>query len=176
VSHKPESRPEALTTLRAADLAEGEIEGVGVRPLRKFKDGRGWLSELFREDEVAAEFRPAMSYVSETEPGVVRGPHEHHEQADHFCFIGPSEFVLRLWDNRPDSPTYGRMKTLRAGGESPLSVIVPAGVVHAYRNEGPAGGLVVNFPNRLYMGAGRSEPIDELRHEDDPKTIFRLDD
>ena len=37
-------------------------------------------------------------------------------------------------------------------------------------------GVVINFPNRLYMGAGRREEVDEIRHEDDPETIFRLDD
>jgi len=166
----------ATHTLSPADLSAGEIEGVVVRGLRRFADGRGWLAELFRDDEASDEFRPAMAYVSATAPGAARGPHEHREQADHFCFIGPAEFELRLWDNRPNSATFGRVMTLRARVDEPLSVIVPAGVVHAYRNVGGVEGFVVNLPNRLYMGAGRKEAVDEIRHEDDPGTIFRLDD
>ena len=52
-----------------------------------------WLAEVFRLDEIEPEFAPAMAYVSMTAPGVVRGPHQHREQADLFCFVGPSAVV-----------------------------------------------------------------------------------
>jgi hypothetical protein len=35
--------------------------------------------------------------------------------------------------------------------------------------------MVINCPNRLFMGAGKKEEIDEIRHEDDPETIYRID-
>lgn len=154
---------------------EGQIHDVVIRPLRKFHDDRGWLTELFRHDEVDTEFFPVMSYISSTRPGVTRGPHEHVDQADMFCFIGPSNFKLRMWDNRTDSPTSGRVMTLIAGEDNPHVVIVPKGVVHAYQNVGDADGIVINCPNRLYKGAQRREEIDEIRHEDDPETIFQMD-
>ena len=154
----------------------GKIHDVVVRPLRKFNDSRGWLSELFRHDELAAEFFPAMAYISSTNPGVTRGPHEHVDQADLFCFFGPSNFKLRLWDNRSDSPTYCHVMTLIAGADNPQAVIVPKGIVHAYQNIGAIDGIVINCPNRLYMGEHRQENIDEIRHEDDPETIFQIDD
>ena len=56
-------------------FTEGVINDVVVYPLRKFHDDRGWLAELFRHDELDAEFYPAMSYISYTRPGVQRGPH-----------------------------------------------------------------------------------------------------
>ncbi len=154
----------------------GEIKDVLVRELRKFDDRRGWLTELFRHDELAAEFFPAMAYISSTRPGVARGPHEHVDQADLFCFIGPSNFKLRMWDNRPDSPTFRKVMTIVVGADNPTAVVVPKGVVHAYQNAGTVDGIVINCPNRLYMGEQRREPIDEIRHEDDPETIFRMDD
>jgi dTDP-4-dehydrorhamnose 3,5-epimerase len=154
----------------------GEIDGVVVRELRKFTDERGWLAEIFRHDELVEEFYPAMAYISVTEPGFTRGPHEHVDQADLFCFIGPSNFRIRIWDNRPDSVTRNRVLTLVAGEDEPHTVIVPKGLVHAYRNIGTAPGMVINCPNRLYMGDGKRETIDEIRHEDDPNTIFRFDD
>jgi dTDP-4-dehydrorhamnose 3,5-epimerase len=154
----------------------GQIEGVVVRELRKFVDERGWLAELFRHDDLTEEFRPRMAYTSVTQPGVQRGPHEHAGQADYFCFLGPSNFKLRMWDNRESSPTFRRVMTLFVGEDSPKSVIIPLGVVHAYRNIGHLPGVVINCPNRLYMGENRREEIDEIRHEDDPDTIFRLDD
>ena len=152
------------------------IHDVVVKDIRKFVDERGWLAELFRHDELEEEFYPTMSYISATEPGVQRGPHEHVDQADLFCFTGPSNFKLRLWDNRRDSPTYRHVMTLFVGADNPKVVLVPRGVVHAYRNVGSVPGVVINCPNRLYMGEGKREPIDEIRHEDDPDTIFRIND
>ncbi len=153
----------------------GQIAGVVVRELRKFKDSRGWLAELFRHDELAAEFYPAMAYISSTNPGVTRGPHEHVDQADLFCFIGPSNFKLRMWDNREDSETFQCVMTVVVGEDNPASVLVPVGVVHAYQNVGQAAGIVINCPNRLYMGQRKRELVDELRHEDDPDTPYRID-
>ena len=154
----------------------GDIDGVVIRDLRKFTDSRGWLAELFRHDELDPDFYPVMAYTSSTNPGVTRGPHEHVDQADFFCFIGPSNFKLRLWDNRPDSETFNNVTTVVVGEENPKSVLIPPGVVHAYQNVGDVDGIVFNCPNQLYMGAGKKEEIDEIRHEDDPATIYRMED
>lgn len=154
----------------------GDIEGVVIRDLRKFTDSRGWLAELFRHDEIDPGFYPVMAYTSSTNPGITRGPHEHVDQADFFCFIGPSNFKLRLWDNRPDSETFNNVTTAVVGEENPKSVLIPPGVVHAYQNVGDVDGIVFNCPNQLYMGADKKEEIDEIRHEDDPATIYRMED
>jgi dTDP-4-dehydrorhamnose 3,5-epimerase len=151
----------------------GPIDGVIWRPLVKHHDARGWLCELFREDELTAELQPAMCYLSTTLPGVERGPHEHREQADNFYFLGPSMFQVDLWDNRPTSPSYRARHSKVVGAARPTALVVPPGVVHAYRNVGTEAGLVVNCPNRLYQGPGRSEPVDEIRHELDPDHPFR---
>lgn len=154
----------------------GEIGGVIVRPLKKHEDIRGWLSELFRSDELDPEHLPVMSYVSMTLPEVTRGPHEHVDQADLFCFVGPSNFKVVLWDNRSESPTHRTRGVFYVGEDNPSQVIVPAGVVHAYKNVGQKPGWVINFPDRLYKGAGGKEPIDEIRHEDNPRTEFQIDE
>ena len=158
------------------NFTQRDINDVVVYPLKKFYDDRGWLAELFRHDELSEEFYPAMSYISFTKPGIQRGPHEHVDQADLFCFIGPSTFKMMMWDNRPSSSTYNSMMTLYVGQDSPIAVVVPKGVVHGYKNVGETDGMVINCPNRLYMGEGKREPIDEIRHEDDPGTLYRMDD
>jgi len=163
------------SAIESEHFKQGEIEGVVVRDLRRFNDDRGWLTELFRHDELAAEFFPTMAYTSATRPGVKRGPHEHVDQADLFCFLGPSNFKMRMWDNRPDSKTFNHVMTLIVGADDPKSVLVPKGVVHAYQNIGDVDGIVINCPNQLYAGQNRREPVDEIRHEDDPNTIYRMD-
>ena len=153
---------------------DGPIDGVVVRPLRRFQDARGWLIELFREDELSAEVAPVMAYVSETLPGVVRGPHEHVSQTDYFAFVGPGDFRLFLWDARADSPTAGNRMVILAGASAPHSVIVPPGVVHGYRNVSDVAAWAFNAPNRLYAGPGKREPVDEIRHEDDADSPFQI--
>ena len=157
------------------DFKAGKIEDVIIKPLRKFVDERGWLSELWREDQVAEGNRPVMTYVSQTEPGVVRGPHEHVAQADYFCFLGPGNFKVYIWDNREDSPTYNVHHSFVVGQDSPAVVIVPEGVVHAYKNVSHVPGIVINCPNQLYRGKNYAEEIDEIRHEDDPDSPFHVD-
>src|ERR1051325_7959777 len=154
----------------------GQIDGVIVRDLFKFVDERGWLTEIFRQDELEAEYHPAMAYVSMSLPGVIRGPHTHVDQADLFAFFGPSHFKLRIWDTRSESRTYGCEMTLLLGEDHPTLVLIPKGLAHAYQNIGSQPGWVLNCPNRLYAGVGRKEEVDEIRHEDEAWTPLRMDD
>ena len=160
----------------STSFKEGPIAGVSVFPFKKHIDQRGWLTEVFRIDELDPNLAPVMAYVSETLPGMTRGPHEHVAQTDCFCFLGPSNFKLVLWDNRPGSSTYRNRQVVLAGEMNPCRVIVPEGVVHAYRNIGDQSGWVINCPNKLYGGRQRSEGVDEIRHEGHPDTPFCLDD
>lgn len=125
---------------------------------------------MFRED--TAVFRPVMSYISMTHPGFGRGPHEHIEQTDYFCFLG--SFRVYLWDNRKESNTFKERLVLDTLGKS-FTVMVPPRVVHAYKNVGMQDALVINLPDRLYRGKGKKLPVDEVRYEDDPDSVFRMD-
>ena len=155
---------------------EGEIQGVVIRPVVKHADHRGWLAELFRSDETPSDILPAMSYVSVTNPGAGRGPHEHTEQTDTFGFVGPGNFRLSLWDARPCSPTSGHKMTVHVGEDNPCVVVIPPGIAHGYKNVSSMEGWVLNFPNRLFGGKGRKEPVDEVRYEDSSDSTFSLGD
>jgi dTDP-4-dehydrorhamnose 3,5-epimerase len=168
-SNNPDQRKEPLV------FVEGPIHGVVFRPVLLRADRRGWLAEIYRRDELPAEIHPVMSYISETLPGVSRGPHEHAAQTDYFAFIGPGDFTLYLWDIRAASPTWGNRIKVNVGQSNKQIVIVPPGVVHAYKNVGSMSGWVINEPNRLYAGTGRQEAVDEIRHENLPDTPFALD-
>jgi len=150
-------------TIPELNPSEINLPGVISKSLRRFTDPRGWLIELFRDDELPEGFTPVMGYVSLTHPGVARGPHEHRIQSDGFAFLSGT-FEVTLWENRE-----GRAKTKQvivAGEHNPLFLIVPPGVVHAYRNVGTTDATVLNFPDALYAGQGKSEPVDEIRHEE----------
>src|SRR5579862_8319974 len=103
-----------------------DIPGVIAKRLSRYTDSRGWLIELFRDDELTAGFDPAMGYLSLTHRGVVRGPHEHREQSDGFVFLSGT-FEITLWENRPG---HKRVKeVIVAGEENPLFLVIPPGVV-----------------------------------------------
>jgi dTDP-4-dehydrorhamnose 3,5-epimerase len=157
------------------NFRDGPIDGIIWKPLSLFRDKRGWLCELFRDDELPEIYHPTMCYISMTEPGIARGPHEHVDQADYFCFLGPSDFKVYLWDARPGSPTLGHREIKVVGESSPHGLVVPAGVVHAYKNVGTSQGIVFNAPNRLYKGWGKKDPVDEIRHEEQAGSLYHLE-
>ncbi len=152
------------------------IEGVIIRELSAHDDERGWLVEMFRGDELSKKNLPVMAYLSSTKPGVARGPHEHKKQSDLFCFLGFSTFYVYLWDNRKKSSSYKEKFTFKCAKDRATLVLVPPGVVHAYKNIGSHDGLVFNAPNQLYKGKHRTQKIDEIRHEEIPNTPFKLND
>lgn len=164
-----------FTRKEPAHFVEGIIDGVVVMSLAAHADDRGWLVELFRRDELTANDVPAMAYVSQTEPGATRGPHEHAEQTDLFAFLGDGRWRLFFWDVRADSPTWGRRQRIDVGVGQRLRVAVPPGVVHAYRNTGTEPAWVFNAANRLYAGEGRTSTVDEIRHENRADSPYRLD-
>lgn len=149
------------------------IAGVIIKKLTKNEDSRGWLAEIYRSDE--ENFQPAMGYVSVTKPGISRGPHEHKHQSDCFIFIGPGNFELHLWDRRARSQTKNGYLRIEAGGNNPLLIIVPPGVVHGYKCVGSQNGWCLNLPDKLYRGRNKSEAIDEIRWESDPESPYKIE-
>lgn len=152
------------------------IKGVIIKELIAHGDGRGWLVEMFRNDELSNKNQPVMAYLSSTKPGVARGPHEHRKQTDLFCFLGFAAFRVYLWDNRIKSASYKKKFIFDCASNKPTLVIVPPGVVHAYKNIGSDDGLVFNAPNRLFRGQHRTQEIDEIRHEENPDSPFRIEE
>lgn len=171
---------------------------VYLRLLPTHTDDRGSLTEMLRIDEFPKSpekpsqldnplsphmayypLSPRMAYLSWTHEGQVRGPHEHKEQFDYFVFAGPGVFELYLWDNRrpPGHKDYDGIYVIVGDPEvleaKPAAVIVPPGIVHGYKCvKGP--GLVINMPTRLYKGWKQKEEVDEIRHEDDPDSPFKI--
>src|SRR5688572_29352803 len=81
--------PGRLASVESVDppMEAPPIPGVRIVPLSKYADSRGWLTELFRNDELPEGFKPTMGYLSVTHAGAARGPHEHADQTDCFAFL-----------------------------------------------------------------------------------------
>ncbi len=149
------------------------LQGVIIKKLEKFSDERGWLAEIYRHDE--GSYQPAMGYVSVTQPGIARGPHEHKFQSDFFVFVGPGSFNLYLWDNRQGSETFGQKELIAVGADNPVAVLVPPGVVHGYKCVSDIPAYSINLPDKLYRGEGKVEEVDEIRWEKDLDSPFKIE-
>jgi len=148
------------------------IKDVIIKNLIKNEDERGWLVEVYRNDEV--EMYPVMGYVSMTKTGIVRGPHEHVNQTDIFAFVGPGTIELNLWDRRENSETNGEQMKIEAGEKNPIMAIVPPGVVHAYKCISDENAWCINLPDKLYKGEGKKEEVDEIRWENKEDSPYKL--
>ena len=143
--------------------------------MRYITTSRGWLCELFRHDDLPAEFHPVMAYISMTEAGVAAGRTNTSIRADLLLFHRPVALQgLPVGSSRRFADLLARQTEI-VGVDRPMLLIVPPGVVHAYKNVGGEPGLVFNCPNRLYKGPGRKEAVDEIRHEDQTDSPYRLD-
>jgi dTDP-4-dehydrorhamnose 3,5-epimerase len=149
------------------------IKGVIIKKLSEYSDERGWLNEIYRKD--FDNLQAVMSYVSYTKLNSIRGPHEHKEQTDFFVFIGPGDFELYLWDNRKDSETYQEKIKITVGETNKISVLVPPGIVHGYKSISKDGSISINLPDKLYKGKNKKEKVDEIRHEDNPDSKFKIE-
>ena len=152
-----------------------KITDVQIMELELYSDQRGWLTEFFRQDELKQSQLPLMGYVSMTEPGMSRGPHEHRQQTDIFVFLGLSEFELYIWDNRPESDSFQQKDIIKIPDRKLVRVIIPPGIVHGYKNIGCHQGVIVNTPNKLYKGKGRDGEIDEIRYEHKLNSPFKIE-
>jgi dTDP-4-dehydrorhamnose 3,5-epimerase len=101
------------------------IEGVELRPLRRFEDERGWFSELYRESSLPEPSRQTTIVFSRK--GVIRGLHYHERgQSDLFaCLWGTARIVVL-------DRTSGEAFTVDIGDENPVAVWIPGHHAHGY--------------------------------------------
>ena len=90
--------------------------------------------------------------------------------------LSKSRFKVYLWDNRPESKTSGDFFSFEVAENSVMMIMIPPGVVHAYKNIGDIEAIIFNAPDRLYAGVNRKEPVDEIRYENNPDSKFKIND
>lgn len=128
------------------------IHDVHLRDLQVNADERGTLTEIYREDWdfFAGEDEPAMSYLSESYPGVVRAWHRHERgQIDHFV-VPHGTVKVGIYDAREDSPTQGDLDTYVIGEHNPTAIRVPGDCWHGFKVIGDKRATLINFPTNLY--------------------------
>ena len=131
------------------------IDGLKIKKLKVIPDERGRLMEILRsDDEIFEKF--GQVYMSATYPGVVKGWHMHHKQADNICCV-QGMIKLVIYDGREDSPSKGRIDEFFIGEHNPMVVHIPHHLQHGWKCISEHTALVVNTPTESYNYAQPDE-------------------
>ena len=118
------------------------IDGVVITPLKQIFDERGKVMHMLRSDSpVFRKF--GEIYFSCTHPSVVKAWHLHQRMTLNYCVVyGQIKFVL--YDDRPNSPTKGKIQELFVSPENYLLVSVPPLVWNGFKCVGSTQAIVAN--------------------------------
>jgi len=104
-----------------------------IETLSAFRDARGTLFEPLDDQGLAAQ---KNVHVVLSEPGAVRGNHQHPNSVEVTAVVGPCLVRLKEFDGIRDVEV--------PAGET-WRFTIPAGVAHAYRNTGTAQMVLISF-------------------------------
>ena len=123
-------------------MTPATIDGVIVKPLRRIPDERGMIMHMLRRDD--PEFQEfGEIYFSMVYPGTVKAWHIHTQMTLNYAvIIGMIKLVL--YDNRPQSPTQGRLQEIFIGESNYCLVRVPPLVVNGFKGIGAKPAIVAN--------------------------------
>jgi dTDP-4-dehydrorhamnose 3,5-epimerase len=146
----------------------GNIDGVRIKTIKKFCDDRGFICEVFRDDEDYMPKPCLQTSFTVTYPGVVKAFHWHKEQWDYwFVMSGMARIVLH--DMRDGSPTKGQTQVICAGTHNPLAVAIPPKVAHGYQVLGNEPVMLFYHTSEVY---NRENPDEERLPWNDPSIGF----
>jgi dTDP-4-dehydrorhamnose 3,5-epimerase len=123
------------------------LDGIIIKPLKKFADERGFFTEIFRKDwkELLGEDDIVQTNLSTTYPNIVRAWHKHERgQIDNFVAIRGAIKICAF-----DEPTR-ELDEIVSTGEVPQIVKVPGKYWHGFKAIGTEPAMLVYFVNRLY--------------------------
>jgi len=118
------------------------IDGVTVTPLKQFCDERGKVMHMLRCDSPAYQSFGEI-YFSCVYPGAIKAWHLHKRMTLNYAVpFGNIKFVL--YDDRPESPTKGKVDELFLGPDNYQLVTVPPLVWNGFKGAGTVTAIVAN--------------------------------
>jgi len=126
------------------------IHDVAVRDLQVNADERGHLVEIFREDWDEYDPKPAMSYYSLSDPGVIRAWHRHRRGKIDYFTCPKGRIKVGIYDDREESPTHGEVNQFVIGEHNQRVIRIPGKCWHGFRVVGSEQAMLINFPTNLY--------------------------
>lgn len=120
----------------------GVIDGVILKPLKRISDERGVILHMLREDDPEFE-RFGEIYFSLVYPGVVKGWHLHTEMTLNYAVVAGMAKIV-LYDDRPNSPTRGKLHEFFLGLMNYALLKVPPLVWNGFKGVGAEPTIIAN--------------------------------
>jgi dTDP-4-dehydrorhamnose 3,5-epimerase len=118
------------------------IQGVEIFPLKRIQDERGAVMHMLKQtDPHFQQF--GEIYFSVIYPGVIKAWHLHSRMTINYAVV-VGNIKLALFDQRPDSPTKGKVQEVCFGELNYQLVRVPPGVVNGFTAIGGEKAIVAN--------------------------------
>jgi dTDP-4-dehydrorhamnose 3,5-epimerase len=111
------------------DMAMKLPHAVKLTPLKRHRDERGWLAEIFRDDW--GQPKPCQWNATVSEAGVLRGMHVHRSHNDYLVVV-QGRMTVGLYDIRAGSPTRDLSASLEIASDHLAALRVPTGVIHGF--------------------------------------------
>ncbi len=132
------------------------IDQVLIIELKKVINPRGHLLEVQRQDD--AQFPGfGQTYVTATNPGVVKAWYRHHRQIDQLALL-KGNVTLVLFDTREHASSYRNLLEIQLNEAHPLLVQIPPGVWHGFQSTAAEPSLMLHL---------NSEPFDFAHTDED---------
>lgn len=113
-----------------------------IERLRAHQDARGIVFEPLDVAELAVQ---RNVHVVLTQPGEVRGNHAHLRATEITTVVGPC--LVRLKEG-------AQLRDIEVPGGETWRFVIPPGVVHAFRNPGPAPLVTISFSTEVHDPTG----------------------
>src|SRR5688572_29462338 len=123
-----------MVSIEPFNVQSTEIDGLLVLTMKQITDERGTVREGFRASAFAEAGVPVGPWpqvnITETKQGAIRGLHG--EDMIKLVAIVHGEAFGAYVDTRPDSPSHGKIVTVRLVPGT--QVLVPAGVCNGFQS------------------------------------------
>ncbi|QDI88791.1 WxcM-like domain-containing protein [Candidatus Nitrosopumilus sp. SW] len=110
--------PENIDSIKLEEYKTRDIQDSHVN---------GSLMVIWRDWDKIIPYEPKMIYVTNVEPGEIKGPHLHTKRTTYFvCIKGKIAFIIRKND--------GTYQEIESGEDNPILVQVPKNIASAHIN------------------------------------------
>lgn len=118
------------------------IDGVVIKQLKKISDERGCVMHMLRSDDpLFGQF--GEIYFSVVNPGIVKAWKKHKKMTQHFA-VPKGEIRLVIYDDRPGSESYGKIKVIDVGENNYCLVKIPPLVWYGFKGISSEPAMIAN--------------------------------
>ncbi len=141
------------------------LQGIRIKPIRRFPDERGFFSEVMRKDwkELFGDDTVAQANFSYSYPNMIRAWHRHNKgQTDYFLAL-KGMIKICAFDDKTEE-----VDEIISSGFDLQVVRMPGHYWHGFKAVGNEPAMLLYFTTNLYDSAN---PDEERRAWNDPTII-----